>query len=228
MSLKTNEQTQAGRRWQTWLVVVFWALGIAAFWGYAQVQGAGVTALLQNLLEGVARSPWGPFGLLAVFLVRPLLLLPITILNVFAGFLFGPVWGLAYALVATLLSSTLAYGVARVLKVAPQTEAGTGFLDNLRTRSFETVLTGRLLFLPGDLINYAAGFFGISFTAFLLATALGGLPGLMISVLAGASIEGQFNFQGVRINLWYLLASVGMLIFSLGLSYWLRRRSGTT
>ena len=210
--------------WQRWLVLALWLVLIILFWIYAQNRGEGVLTLIQGWLGAIAENPWGPVVLLSIFMLRPLLLLPITILNAFAGFLFGPVLGLAYAVIATLLSSAVAYGVARFLRVQPK-EGGSGFIDNLRSRSFETVLIGRLIFLPGDLINYAAGFLRISFVAFMLATAIGGLPGLMVSVLAGASIEGQFSFQGLSIKPWYLVASVGMLIFSFGMSYILRRRS---
>ena len=212
------------RYWQRWLVLALWLVLIVGFWIYAQSRGEGVLALIGGWLEAIAENSWGPLVLLGIFMLRPLLLLPITILNAFAGFLFGPVLGLVYAVLATLLSSAIAYGVARFLRVEPK-EGSSSFIENLRSRSFETVLTGRLIFLPGDLINYAAGFLRISFVAFMLATAIGGLPGLMVSVLAGASIEGQFSFQGVRINPWYLVASVGMLIFSLGMSYILRRQS---
>ena len=209
--------------WQ-WGVLALWLLLIALFWLYAQRQEQGVLAILQMWLRQVAEGRWGPLVLTGIFLVRPLLLLPITILNVFAGFLFGPVWGLLYALVATLLSSAIAYALGRVLGKPPET-SNRKFLHRLRTRSFDTVLTSRLISLPGDLVNYAAGFMRISFWAFILATAIGGLPGLLVSVLAGASLEGPFSFGGVHINAWYLLASAALLIGSLSLSWWLRRRA---
>jgi hypothetical protein len=54
---------------------------------------------------------------------------------------------------------------------------------------------------------------------------LGGLPGLVVGVLAGTSIEGQFSFTGITINGWYIAASLGLLGLSLGASYLLRSRS---
>ncbi len=214
----------APRNWRKRLVVALWLGVIGAFWGYAQWRGEGVVQVVQLGLRQVTDNPFGPVWLLGLFLLRPLLLLPITLLNVFAGFLFGPVWGLLYALSASLLSSAVAYGVARSFGAAPE-QAGSGFLERLRSRSFETVLTSRLVFLPGDLVNYAAGFLRISFVGFMTATALGGLPGLMVSVFAGASVEGQFTFSGVEVSPGYLLASAGLLVVSLGLSFWLRRHA---
>ena len=206
------------------LILAVWLIIILAFWLVLSTRGLSATAFLEQTLNTISERTWGPLVLLGLFLLRPLLLLPITILNVFAGFLFGPVWGFVYAMLATLLSSTVAYIAGRYLglkeiKLAPK------FLDALRSRSFETVLMSRLIFLPGDLVNYAAGFLKISYLGFIAATALGGAAGLLMVVLVGASIEGQFSFSGVSLNPWYLLASAGLLIFSLGLSSFLRRRT---
>lgn len=201
-----------------------WLLVIAAFWLYAGTQEAGALALMQRWLRLLAGSAWGPVTLFGLFLLRPLLLLPVTILNVFVGFLFGPLWGLVYASLATLASSSLAYGLARFLATPGRTRLSRGWLERLRARGFETVLTGRLVFLPGDLINYASGALRVSFAAFALATALGGLPGLAVCVLAGASLEGPFRFEGVRLNGWFLLASALVLGSSLALARWLRAR----
>ena len=47
----------------------------------------------------------------------------------------------------------------------------------------------RLLFLPYDLVNYVCGALRITWSSFLLATALGSLPGTVSFVLLGASLE---------------------------------------
>jgi uncharacterized membrane protein YdjX (TVP38/TMEM64 family) len=205
-----------------WLVLALWLGLLLAFWIYVQQSGRPVTEILTSWLESLSQSPYSVLFLLAVYLVRPLLLLPVTLLTVFSGFLYGVFWGTVYALLATLASSSLAYFIGRFLsgdKVRLQTE----WMNKLRERSFETVLTSRLIFLPGDLVNYACGFLKISFTAFLLATALGGLPGLLVGVLAGASLE-TFSASGFRLNPWYIVASLVLLVGSLGISRLLRRR----
>ena len=48
-----------------------------------------------------------------LFMVRPLLLLPSTILIAAMGFLYGVFWGSVYGQVAILASSSLAYIVGR-------------------------------------------------------------------------------------------------------------------
>lgn len=211
--------------WQHLLVLLLWLSLLLAFWSYAQTRERGALELVQSWLASLSERSWGPLALLGIFALRPLLLLPITILNVFSGFLFGPLLGLLYALLATLMSSSVAYAVGRFFGRLPKEAAAqAGFVRGLRSRSFESIVTGRLMFVPGDLINYPSGFWRIPYAVFLLATALGGLPGLMISVFAGASLEGPFRFEGVRVNAWYLLVSAALLVGSLSLSYTLRRR----
>lgn len=195
---------------------------LVAFWVYMQRSDQSVTELLTNWLESLSNSPYSFFLLLAIYLVRPILLLPITLLTVFAGFLYGALWGTFYALLASLLSSSLAYLIGRFLS-GDKIRLQTTWMNKLRARSFETVLTSRLIFMPGDVVNYACGFLKISFTAFLLATALGGLPGLLVGVLAGASLE-TFRADGFKLNPWYIAVSLLLLVLTLVVSRLLRHR----
>jgi uncharacterized membrane protein YdjX (TVP38/TMEM64 family) len=208
-----------------WLVLALWVAVFIIFWWYVRSSNQSATGVLSGWLESLSKSPYSFLLLLAIYLIRPLLLLPITLLTVFSGFLYGAFWGTVYAMLATLVSCAVAYVFGRFLsddKVQLQRE----WLNRLRARSFETVLISRLIFLPGDLVNYAAGFLGISFTAFLLATVIGGLPGLLVGVLAGASLE-TFSADGFKLNPWYIVASLLMLGGSLLLSWWLRKRGPT-
>ena len=205
------------------VVLALWAAVLAAFWLYVHWQDEGLLELFRGWLTFLRSGVTGPLLFLIIYLVRPFLLVPITLLTVASGFLFGALWGFLYAWTATLLSSALAYLFGRYV-AGDVTQVSARFVESLRTRAFETVLISRFLFVPGDLVNYASGVLRISFRAFLLATAVGGVPGLLIGVLAGASIEGEFGTSGVRLNVWYLLASGVLLVSSLALSAFLRRR----
>lgn len=212
--------------WQRYLVLGLWLVIFGLFWFLVNRSGSSASELLQSWLQSFSSSRWGPILLLGIFIIRPLFLLPISILNVFAGFAFGPIWGSLYAIVATLISASIPYAVGRFFGTGIKTQKlESQLLKRMRERSFDTILLSRLVFIPGDLVNYAAGFLRISFLAFVLATALGGLPSLLMTTLAGASIEGQFAFSGLRLNPWYLLASAGLLLFSLLSSYFLRKNS---
>lgn len=207
-----------------WIGLPVWICALLVFWWYAQTREGGAVAWVEAWLAGLSGDPWALAGLFAAYLVRPLLLLPMTILTAFSGFLLGAWWGTLFSLVAVLASASIAYAVARFLG-AGQEPRGPWW-RRLRDRSFETVITARLMMVPGDLVNYAAGALRISFASFASATAIGGLPGLLIGVFAGASLQGVFRFAGVQLNAGYLIASAILLVVSLGLSRWLRRRYG--
>ena len=207
-----------------WLVLILWLALLLGFWMYVRSSQQSVAEILSSWLEVLAHNPYSVALLFLGYLIRPILLLPITLLTVFTGFIYGPIWGALYSLVATLASSSVAYLLGRFFG-GQNLALQNAWAKQLRERSFETVLTSRLIFLPGDLVNYACGFLNISFGAFLLATALGGLPGLLVGVLAGASIKGQFRFGGIKINIWYVVASLLLLVISLAMSNYLRRKS---
>jgi predicted lipid-binding transport protein (Tim44 family) len=82
----------------------------------------------------------------------------------------------------------------------------------------------RFLFLPYDLVNYAAGLLKINYGAFLLATLLGSLPGTLAFTLAGASIEGDFTGGVPSLNPRVLIASVVIFVASLVFSRVLKNR----
>lgn len=201
-----------------------WIACVVAFWLYAQAREGGAVALVEDVLAALAGNPWALAGLLGAYLIRPVLVLPMTVLTAFSGFLLGPVFGTAFGLVGVLASASIAYGLARFMG-AGRVPAGRWW-RLLRDRSFEALVTARLMLVPGDAVNYAAGALRIPFRAFFLATAIGGMPGLLIGVLAGASVEGAFTFDGLRLNVGYLIASAVLLVASLSASRLLRRRFG--
>lgn len=210
-------------------VLILWVLLLAAFWGYTQWRGIAPSTLLSDALAGLSHSVWAPLVLAVAYLLRPLTLIPITVLTLLVGFLFGPIWGMVYAVLAMALSSGVGYFIGRYFGadlVASKTPGRLGrWSERLKARAFETVLMARFLFLPGDLVTYTSGVLGINFAAFMLATVIGGIPGLLIGVLAGASLEGVFTTEGFKVNAWYLLASAALLVLSLSLSYLLRRKT---
>jgi uncharacterized membrane protein YdjX (TVP38/TMEM64 family) len=206
------------------LALGLWLTVLLGFWFYSHTQDLGPVRLVQEWTRTISESPIGPLIFFAAYAVRPLLLFPVTLLMVAAGFLFGPLTGFALGFVASLASALLGYAIARfVLPDLPAANARRDFVRRLRERSFETILISRFLLLPGDLVNTLAGFFRIDVRAFALASAIGGLPGLTAAVLFGASFE---EFTGSRPAVdWPLFAvSATLMGGSLLVSYYLRRR----
>ncbi len=206
-----------------YFVLAGWLALLLGLWVYTTQQGRPPTALLGDTLTALRGDPLAPLWLLLIYLVRPLSLLPMSLLTFATGVLFGAVWGTVYATLATLLSVAVAYGLGRRFGTSLPDGSATGWSGRLKRYPFETVLLSRVLFVPGDLVNYVSGYLKINLLAFLGATLVGGTPGLLVGVLAGASLEPEaasFSFDRR-----YLLASAALLVVSLGVSWWVRRRA---
>ncbi len=206
------------------LALGLWLAVLVGFWWYSHSQGLGPVRLVQEWTRTISESPVGPLIFFAAYAIRPLLLFPVTLLMMAAGFLFGPLTGFALGFVASLASALFGYTLARfVLPELPAANARRDFVKRLQNRSFETVLISRFLLVPGDLVNTLSGFFRIDVRAFALASAIGGLPGLTAAVLFGASFE-EFTGSRPAVDWPLLAASAALMGLSLLVSYYLRRR----
>jgi uncharacterized membrane protein YdjX (TVP38/TMEM64 family) len=214
---------------QKWVVLAFWLLAFAAYQWYAWQHDLSPLDVVRRLLDFFGGGFYGPLVFILIYVLRPLLLFPATLLTVAAGFVFGPVLGVVLVIIGSNASALLAYAVGRFF--------GQGFLGEdkaggivqrytvrLRDHSFETVFIMRLLFLPYDLVNYLAGFLRIRWLPFIVATALGALPGTLAFTLFGASIEA-FDGGIPALNPRVLAASVAIFLASLGLSHLVKRHS---
>ena len=220
---------------QRCVVAAVW-LTIFLLWrNWQSSNGLSTTEAGQRFIDTVGAAWWGVFAFIGVYLIRPLVLFPASVLTVMGGILFGPWGGVAVVVVAANASAMVAYGVGRLLGTVPDphaVDADTAdenlsivkrWSQRLRDNSFETVFVMRLLFLPYDLVNYVCGALRITWSSFLLATALGSLPGTVSFVLLGASHERVD--QGLDgINPWAVGASVAIFVVSIVISRLLRKR----
>ncbi len=228
------------RRLATDLAIGAGAIAVGSVVGMAATTGV-TPLLLTNQLIALARStPYAPVLYMAAYAARPLLLFPATLLTLAGGLLFGPVGGVVYTIIGSNLSALIAYGIGRQLRwlgnqdleesasAHVNWQALAPYVVRMQEEPFATVLTMRFLFLPYDLVNYGAGLLNLDWHPFLLATALGSLPGTLAFVLAGASIQGNGITNVPRLNLTSLTASGLIFVGSLAFSRYLRRRQVAT
>jgi len=206
--------------------LVLWLVLLASFLALASRHPDGVLGALEGFLRAVSLSPRGLLLLALLYVARPLLLLPVTVLTAFCGYLFGPLPGLLVAAVAGVASAAVGYLAARLWRGRLPAVPGRWWA-RLRRGTFEAVLVSRLSFVPGDLVNGAAGALGLRFGSFVAATALGGLPGTVVGVLAGAGMRGgRFEAGGIHLRPAFIVASLALAAASLGVAAVLRRGRG--
>jgi uncharacterized membrane protein YdjX (TVP38/TMEM64 family) len=212
--------------------LAIWAVALAGYLLALVVSGLGPGQLLIATAGFLAQSPAGPSVYLAVYALRPLALFSAALLTVAAGVLYGPLLGLLLAALAANLSALVAYGLGRALgeEIAgrsPSQGWRADLLERLRSRTFETVLTLRFLFVPYDAVNYLAGATRLRVTPFLVATAVGSLPGTVTFVLFGAGLGDPSELASGRLpspDGRLLGVSAALFVTSLAAARWLRGR----
>ncbi len=207
------------------LALLVWLVLAVVAWSWASAHEQGPPGALTELLTA-AETPAGALSILLVaFALRPLTLLPSTVLAAFAGFLLGTWWGFLVANAAVIVTSLLPYGMARLVRGRSLRPPPSGWRSALARRPFVTVMSARLALLPGDLVNVAAGVLRVPLLPFVAATALGGSPGILVAVLAGASLRGsRFSVDALQLDLRLLAAALVVLAASLALAMLARRR----
>lgn len=170
------------------------------------------------LREQVARAgAWGWVLFVAAYVVATLLLLPKNVLSVVAGLTYGAALGTALVWVGAVLGASLAFWIGRALGrdgVARLAGPAMSRLDAwVARRGGLAVLVARLVpVLPFTAVNYASGLTVVGFVPYLLATAVGILPGTVAYVVIGAygSDPGSWPFVAALSGL-VLLACGGLV-----------------
>jgi len=208
------------------IALAFWLALIVGYQWYANANQLTPLQTVQVLLDFFASSLWGMLIYILVYTLRPLILFPAILISLAAGFVYGPLWGVAMVIVASNLSSTIAYLVGRFfgegLFKENGSDGGSGnliqrYARRMRENSFETVMIMRFIFLPYDAVSYLAGFLRIRYGPFIFATALGSIPGTIAFVGFGASIE-RFDGSIPELNPVTLAFSAAIFLLSLALS----------
>lgn len=206
----------------------FWIVLIAAYQWYAVSNHLSPLQVVQQFLGFMQDGMLGVVIYIVLYAVRPLILFPATFLSVASGFVFGPVLGVLYTIIASNISSTIAYYVGRFFGDGLFKDDGSDdliqrYARRMRENSFETVMTMRFIFLPYDAVSYLAGFLKIRYWPFILATALGSIPGTMAFIGFGASVE---TFDGTlpKLNPVTLGFSIAIFIVSIALSRMFKKR----
>lgn len=124
-----------------------------------------------------------PLIFVLICAIRPLLFfLPSMGLTVVAGVLFGAVWGTVYVAIGGMISTAVGYFFARwlgreVIKKMTRFSKSLNRLDEwARQYGRNAVLSMRLFNIPWDVVSYWAGFTGVNFREFYIASMIPLVP----------------------------------------------------
>lgn len=156
---------------------------------------------------------------IAVYAIATVLFLPGWIFTVAAGLVFGVIGGTAVALSGAIIGCSLAFLCGRYL-VRKRVESATK--GNKKFRAIDEAIgkqgwkiIGLLRLsplIPFNLSNYFYGVTAVKFLPYLLASAVGMLPGtLLYAYLGGAGKAGLGGGDQHQSPLKYVLLGVGLL-----------------
>lgn len=225
-----GEPAPTGRpRWLRWLPLALIAVTIAAVFASGaarhlsldelQHRRAGLHALVQAHPIGAA------LGYMGLYLAVVALSLPgALIMTLSGGFLFGPIWGTAAAVIGASAGAIVMFLVARTTAgdaLRRRAERSGGVLGNLergiRENAFSALLIARLIpALPFWLVNIAAGLVKMPLRTYALGTVIGILPSTFIYASVGAGLDRVFE-QGGKANL-HMIFEPRVLLPLLGLA----------
>ena len=174
---------------------------------------------IKTWVEGFGRI--APLVYIGLYLVSTVFFLPGAPVTILAGFVFGPLWGIFYASVASIISVSVAFLIARY--VARDLVEGW-VKDNAQFRKIDeqvekqgwriVMFTRVVPIFPFNLQNYAYGLTSIRFPTYVLVSAIFMLPGTAVFVqLGGAFVSGEGNIW--KTLLYLGIAGVLLLLLSL-------------
>ena len=148
---------------------------------------------LQAALQGL--GSWAAIGYIGLFTLLPTFFFPVAVLALAGGLLFGLWWGSLYTFLGAILNCTLMFFLARFSgrkqveahiekKLSPVWQQR---LANLNSNGgFALLIILRLIpAVPYNLINYAFGLSAMRYPTYILASALGIIPGTFAFINIG-------------------------------------------
>lgn len=145
-------------------------------------------ARIVALLRRFGDSPLAPLLMMAGYVIGGLIVFPVSVLIAVTVIVFGPAFGLAYALAGCMLSAAVLFEIGRMLP-AGALRGGMGRRIKhlgVRLRGFgiPSMAIVRIVPLgPFSVISLVAGIVHVRRSAYLLGTAMGMFPGIAINAL---------------------------------------------
>ena len=158
---------------------------------------------LSRMLLGAAQSPWAIVGVISIYSLLALAGFPQILMITGTIIVFGPVKGMTYAWIATMVSATLTFGIGHFLGGrwvrrfgGPRVRQVSDFLA--RNGVLATALIRVVPSAPFVVVNAAAGAAHIPLWKYWAGTGIGIIPKILLVVaLAAAAPDSGELKEGV-------------------------------
>jgi uncharacterized membrane protein YdjX (TVP38/TMEM64 family) len=155
---------------------------------------------------------WAPLLLIASYTPACMVMFPRPLITMAAVVVFGPVHGLAYAILGVLIAGIVGYFVGRLVHrdtvrrlAGPRLARLTGVLQ--RRGIIAVTLVRFVPIAPYAVVNVVMGAMRIKFHHFVLGTFLGMLPGAIAATILSDQ-AAEFLRDPSRVNPWLVAGAV--------------------
>lgn len=180
--------------WRMRKRVALFAMGVllifllAAMWIFTPLRRWIDVSHLTALTKTFADAPFAPIVALAAFIVGGLIVIPVNVLIAVTVIVFGPFLGAIYALIGCELSALVLYEIGRRVPQGALSHRFGARVRKLRERlahhGIATVTIIRIVpVAPYSIVSLVAGAAHIGRMQYLIGTALGMLPGIIVNAL---------------------------------------------
>lgn len=170
-------------------------------------------AMIEDYIKSY--GSWSIAAFLVISAIRPLaVFIPVTILTMIAGGLYGPIYGFLLSMLSIIISSNVAFIISRYF--------GKSFIEKLIKKRADSInlkieKSGfKVIFImrisgvfPLDILSYAAGVTKVKYRDFILATILGSAPETFSIAYMGHNIKKPLS-PGFFISIALLLTIMGI------------------
>ena len=223
---ETKPQSRARRR-RIWLGLGILGLlfAIAAAWEWSPLADQIDMGRISAWAFGLRANPNRVIIILAAYLIGSLLLVPITVLIVATGLVFGPVMGSVYSLAGCFLGAGVTYAIGYFLgRDLVRQITGTKWdrvERNIGRAGILGVATLRLIpVAPFTIVNVVSGAFQVPVRDYLVGSLLGFAPGILAINVFAHQVASAIRDPGV--GSFALLAA--LVVISAWVLFWLRRK----
>ncbi len=195
-------------------------LALALAWRFTPLREWLNLSSLIALARGLDALPFTPLAVMAVYLVAGMLMFPVTLLIAVTGIVFGPFYGILYALAGSLLSALAGFGFGVWLgRETLQQLLGrrvNSLSRRFAQRGIPAMVVIRLLpVAPFTIANVVAGVSHLGLRDYLIGTFLGMAPGIVLTVAFAHNLAEAIRHPSLSTVA--LLAGMGALLIGMAL-----------
>jgi len=203
---------------------------LAVLWRFTSLGDALSFSALVHAAQRLHASSFGPVAIVALYALAASVSVPVTLLIAVSGFVFGALAGSAYAFTGTMISAFIMYTAGAALGHDSVRKLAGGRLNRISEKLGKRGLIAMIVLrvvpvAPFTLINLAAGASHIGLRDFLLGTALGMAPGIVLATTFAHQLVAAVRHPSLSGLVLVALIGAALIGLSIALQRFFSRRS---